>query len=95
MGGAICNGSPGRWKKIKTHCPWCDGKRTAIVRELFSGYGSHGICGWCGSEYQDGDLWPREMSEDRRDRNRDLVAKVIGHRADEPTPRGLRLPEVG
>jgi hypothetical protein len=94
MSGAICNGSP-RWWVARNYCPWCDGERVMLRAMLFSGYGSAATCGWCGTEYQDGYLWPLQLSEERRDRNRDRVARALGRRADELVPRGLRLPEAG
>jgi hypothetical protein len=86
VSGAICGGGV-LWAPYTFGCLWCAEPREGIGREVFSGYGSDMICGWCGTWYQDLEMRSWDMPERERDRNREKVAQVLGRRID-PPPHG-------
>jgi hypothetical protein len=79
---SLCGGG-GRWYRLVRHCPVCKRKRRTLTRIVYSGYGSDGVCGGCGSWFSDGtQAWTNVAI---RTKNREMVARewpTAGKRAE-------------
>lgn len=80
-GFAIVCRAPG-WTRRRMHCGYCDEVRRFVYREVFGGYVSDAICGWCGTSWTDGELHPARLSDAQRQTNRETVATAWTARKD-------------
>jgi len=78
-GVAIVCTAPG-FSRRRMHCGYCDAIRRFAYREVFGGYGSDAICGWCGTTWCDGERHPDRLSDSQRQTNRERVAEVWRNR---------------
>ena len=84
-GVCVCDGGVSRWARTVKRCPVCKGRHRGLKRLAFSGYGSDGVCGGCGTWYFDGA--GRRPGKQEGERNRELVRNKWPRAA---TPREWR-----
>jgi len=68
----ICGG--GEWRLADVQCPFCDDAVPGIAREVFGGYGSDRVCGFCGTWIMDGEYG--RISQSERRANIEMVERV-------------------